>query len=194
MTIPSPPDQLAAGRRLRRHRLARFVWAAAAVAAAVAVSVSACSKSGGAPSAPTPTSAASTAPTPSESSLEQQEHAKVNEYRVSKGLASLAWNDTVAEQARQHSRNMAAGTVAFGHDGFSTRTSAIAQSVPWTTAAENVAMISSVSDPASEVFNNWLASQSHKVNIEGSFNLTGIGVAKASNGAIYFTQVFVQSK
>jgi uncharacterized protein YkwD len=194
MTISSLSTAPAGRNGRKRRRLALFLLGAAALAAAVAVSVSACSKSASAPAAPSSTSSSAGSSQASESSLEQQEHAKVNEYRASKGLAALAWNDAIAEQARLHSRNMAAGTVAFGHDGFSARSTAIAQSIPWTTAAENVAMISSVSDPASEVLNNWLASPSHKVNIEGSFNLTGIGVAKAPNGAVYFTQVFVQSK
>jgi uncharacterized protein YkwD len=39
----------------------------------------------------------------------------------------------------------------------------------------------------------WLNSPSHKANIEGDINLTGIGAAKASNGITYYTQIFYKS-
>jgi uncharacterized protein YkwD len=151
-----------------------------------------CSKDAGTPS--TPSSGSPTTSTPTEAALEQQTHAKINDYRASKGLATLTWNDVIAEQARQHSKNMANGSVAFGHDGFSARTDAIGKTIPLAGAAENVAMTSVVSDPPSTIVNEWINSSGHKANIEGSYNLTGIGVARASNGAVYFTQIFIKSR
>jgi len=44
------------------------------------------------------------------------------------------------------------------------------------------------------VVNNWLSDAAHRANIEGSFNLTGVGVAEASNGVVYFTQLFIRSR
>lgn len=126
--------------------------------------------------------------------LEQQTHAKINAYRVSKGLAALAWSDIIVEQARLHSSNMAAGTTAFGHDGFSDRAAAIAKQIAWSSAGENVAMLSNMSDAATVAVNAWLASPGHKANIEGNFNTTAIGIAKASDGTLYFTQIFIKTK
>ena len=151
-----------------------------------------CSKDSGTPSTPSSGSATTSAPT--EAALEQQTHAKINDYRTSKGLAAMTWNEVIAEQARQHSKNMASGATAFGHDGFSARTSAISQTISWASAAENVAMASATSDPAATVVNEWLNSSGHKANIEGNYNLTGIGVARASNGSVYVTQIFIKSR
>ena len=45
---------------------------------------------------------------------------------------------------------------------------------------------------AGEVVNMWLNSPGHKRNIEGNFTLTGIGIAEADNGYLYFTQIFLR--
>ncbi len=45
---------------------------------------------------------------------------------------------------------------------------------------------------AREVVDGWLHSPGHRRNIMGDFRLTGIGVAEAANGMIYFTQIFVK--
>jgi uncharacterized protein YkwD len=49
------------------------------------------------------------------------------------------------------------------------------------------------STTAREVVDNWLKSPMHKKNIEGAFNLTGIGVAADKKGTLYFTQIFVSN-
>lgn len=133
-------------------------------------------------------------PTPTEAALEQQTHAKINDYRVSKRLAALTWNDVIAERARQHSRNMANGSVAFGHGGLSARMEVIAQSISLASLAENVAVTSTTSDPAATAVSEWLNSADHRAHIEGSSNLTGIGVARSVNGYTYFTQILIKSR
>jgi uncharacterized protein YkwD len=45
---------------------------------------------------------------------------------------------------------------------------------------------------AREVVDGWLRSPGHRRNIEGDFRLTGIGVATARNGMVYFTQIFIK--
>ena len=47
---------------------------------------------------------------------------------------------------------------------------------------------------AKQVVNMWLNSDGHRKNIEGNYNLTGIGVVKGKDGALYFTQIFVNKK
>jgi len=37
----------------------------------------------------------------------------------------------------------------------------------------------------------WLESRAHRENIDGSYNLTGIGVARNAAGEVFFTQIFV---
>ena len=127
-------------------------------------------------------------------SLEQETHAKVNAYRASRGLAALAWNESIAEQARRHSRNMAKGTAGFGHDGFDTRAHDRVKMVPWSSVGENVFMLLNLPDPAAVAVAGWVDSEGHRENIEGDFDQTGVGVARASDGSLYFTQIFIKSK
>jgi len=131
---------------------------------------------------------------PSAATLEQQTHEKVNEHRVSKGLADLAWSDVIAGQARQHSQDMASGAVSLGHDGFDDRLAAIARSLQWSSAAENVAMKQNTANPAAAALEGWLDSSGHRANIEGNFSVTGVGVSKTGDGSVYFTQVFIKSR
>jgi uncharacterized protein YkwD len=128
------------------------------------------------------------------STLERQTHARVNVYRASKRLAALAWSDVIADQARRHSTDMATGATGLGHDGFDTRLAAIAKSVPWSNAGENVGMMTNKTDPAAVVVDLWVDSRSHRKNIEGDFDTTGIGIARTSSGSLYFTQIFVAAK
>jgi uncharacterized protein YkwD len=126
--------------------------------------------------------------------LEQKVLVQINQYRATKGLRSLTLNATVAQQARIHSQNMASGSVPFGHQGFQQRFQTIAAVIPLMAMAENVAYNSGYSDPATVAVQGWLKSPGHKTNIEGNYNLTGIGVAKSRTGAYYFTQIFVRRR
>jgi uncharacterized protein YkwD len=85
---------------------------------------------------------------------------------------------------------MLTGRSPFGHDGFHERIDRIKGKVGFVSlAGENVA-----SGPMSarEVVDGWLHSPGHRRNIEGDFRLTGIGVATAKNGMVYFTQIFIK--
>jgi uncharacterized protein YkwD len=83
---------------------------------------------------------------------------------------------------------MAIRKTSFGHDGFEGRVKKIAQKLGGLKAsAENVAY-GHLS--AKEVVNNWLKSPGHKKNIEGKYTMTGIGVVKANDGTLFFTQIF----
>ena len=144
------------------------------------------------PSAGQVSAAVSSAASPA--SLERQTHDRINAYRYSKGLASLKWSDAIAEQARRHSRNMATGATAFGHDGFDARMHELVQSVMWTGVAENVFMLLNLPDPAAVAVGGWIDSPGHRQNIEGDYDLTGVGIARAEDGSLYFTQIFVKSK
>jgi uncharacterized protein YkwD len=127
-------------------------------------------------------------------SIEQAVHNQVNQYRANRGLPPLTLNATISEQARNHSQNMASGAVPFSHDGFAQRVQAIATKVPYRAAAENVAYNMGYGDPATKAVQGWLNSSGHRQNIEGNYNLTGIGVAQNQSGEYYFTQIFIRRR
>jgi uncharacterized protein YkwD len=117
---------------------------------------------------------------------------QINAYRASKNLPLLTRNSQIDQQARIHSQNMATGRVPFSHDGFSQRLQAIG--IPYSSAAENVAYNQGFSDPATQAVKGWLKSPGHLGNIQGNYNLTGIGVAANNKGEVYFTQIFLRSR
>lgn len=118
-------------------------------------------------------------------------HQKVNEYRASKNLPPLKLNAVISEQAKIHSLNMAQHTVPFSHDGFQTRVQAIGKNITYKTVAENVAYNSGYRDPVNTAVEGWIKSDGHRKNMEGNYNLTGMGVAVNSDGEYYFTQIFI---
>jgi uncharacterized protein YkwD len=125
-----------------------------------------------------------------------QVHELVNEHRESQGFDTLVWNETIALECYQHSKDMADSIVPFGHDGFSNRVDRIAQelNITITGAGENVAYNYNMSDPAQAAVTAWLGSTGHRQNIEGDYRLTGVGVACPNNDSLtfYFTQIFVR--
>jgi len=114
----------------------------------------------------------------------------INDFRRSRGLPALLANSYISSIALGHSKDMLTGKSPFGHDGFRLRVDEIRKRLGRLhVAAENVA-----SGPmgAREVVDGWLHSPGHRLNIEGDFRLTGIGVATAANGMVYFTEIFVR--
>lgn len=143
---------------------------------------------------PTPSPAPTPAPAPVDSpyqTLEREAFDLINAYRVSKGLSSLQWNEEVTRVARQHSIEMANGTVPFGHAGFEERARILQQRITLHGIAENVAY-NDYPNPAQTSVDGWIASEGHRTNIENrAYTLTGMGVARSSDGAYYFTQLFI---
>ncbi len=123
--------------------------------------------------------------------LESAVHEEINNYRRSKGLRPLRLDSRISRQARIHSEDMARGEVPFSHDGFKTRIKIINRQISYRRAAENVAFNQGFADPADRAVLGWLKSSGHRRNIEGNFDLTGIGVSKGRGGAYYFTQIFI---
>ncbi len=115
----------------------------------------------------------------------------VNDHRRAKGLPSLQSNAVTNQQSYQHSKNMATGKTAFGHDGFEKRIETIKKSFGWISASSENVAYGKLS--AKEVVKGWLNSPGHKKNIEGNYRYTGIGFYKDRKGVIYFTQIFFRS-
>ncbi len=126
--------------------------------------------------------------------MEAQVHALINQERQRVGRAPLAYDERIATVCRTHSQNMASGAVPFGHDGFNPgRINQIKAFLPSTGWAENVAA-NSFPDPVATAVSGWFGSPGHYANIiDPTYNYTGVGVAQASDGMWYFTQIFVKS-
>ena len=116
----------------------------------------------------------------------------INEYRAKKGLPALEMNDTISEAAFKHCQYMGNKTIRINHDGFEDRMHGLMkQLAPSYGAAENVA---NGQTNAKEVVNMWINSRGHRENIEGNYNLSGIGIYKNKNGILYFTHIFIKRK
>lgn len=115
----------------------------------------------------------------------------INDHRQSIGLRALIHDPGMEKIAQTHSQNMANGTVAFGHTGFSTRCSqARAVLGGGNLCAENVAYGQKTPQAA---FNSWMNSSGHRANIEQSrVTHTGFGYAKNASGTVYWTQIFLE--
>jgi uncharacterized protein YkwD len=123
--------------------------------------------------------------------LEKAVNQEINKYRASKKLPPLSVDPRISQIARIHSENMAKGKVRFSHDGFEGRAKAI--TIPYQSVAENLAYNMGYSEPVPKAVEGWIKSEGHRKNMEGQFNLTGIGIAKNAKGEYYFTQLFVRS-
>lgn len=141
-----------------------------------------------------PTTIPMIANTASVTELEQLVHQKINQHRASKNLPPLRLDPDIATQSRLHSQNMANGKVEFSHHGFQDRTNALKNRINLSGIAENVGYNMGYREPASQVVQGWLDSPGHRQNLEGNYDLTGIGVAKNAKGEYYFTQMFVRRR
>ncbi|BCA95106.1 transporter [Legionella antarctica] len=115
----------------------------------------------------------------------------INKYRQNQGLSPLQMDNNIVKEAKQHSLDMANHRMSFGHKYFNNRINRLHAKIKNSNAgAENVAY--NYKD-AQDVVYNWVRSPGHKRNIEGNYNLTGIGIARDKNGKIYFTQIFLRT-
>jgi uncharacterized protein YkwD len=126
------------------------------------------------------------------SEIEQSIFRQINEYRANKGLPALTWNADMAEQARQHSANMANGSIPFGHLGFDQRAKTLNKALGYEAVSENVAYMTTRANMATIAAQSWINSEKHRKNIEGKYTLTGIGVSRSETGHYYFTEMFVR--
>jgi len=131
---------------------------------------------------------------PPPSAMEKSIHQQINQYRQSRKLPPLTLDSRISAQAKLHSQNMASGKVPFSHQGFDERVAVIGRQIPYRAAAENVAFNQGYSNPAAQAVDGWIKSEGHRVNIEGQYNLTGIGVVKNAKNEYYFTQLFINRR
>lgn len=130
----------------------------------------------------------------SDASIEERAFQLINETRRAHGLKSLEWHPDLHKMARSHSGSMA-------RDGFFSHTDAhglgmlgrarLTGLAGWRTLGENLAYNLGYSDPAAFAVSGWADSIKHRHNLlRPVFTHTAIGVARASDGRFFFTQVF----
>jgi uncharacterized protein YkwD len=117
---------------------------------------------------------------------------EINRYRHEQGLSALQMNSSISLEAKHHSMDMAEHKTPFGHQGFNSRVSRLFTTIKRSDgAAENVAYLPG--NNANNVVKLWLHSSGHRRNIEGHYNLTGIGMAYDQHGTVYVTQIFLRT-
>jgi uncharacterized protein YkwD len=118
----------------------------------------------------------------------------VNAWRVEHHLKPLERRPDLDAVARAHSQDMARRGF-FSHE--------TPEGANWvdrlqrsgvegfSMAGENVGLTSRA-EPNREILNGWIHSPAHRENLEARpFNATGIGIARAANGTLYYTQVYL---
>lgn len=123
--------------------------------------------------------------------IEKKVFQLINQYRSAKNLPQLEDSQVITNVARGHSLEMGDHSVLFGHAYFYKRVNRIENLIQVIDASENVAKNQGFDDPALVPFRAWIKSPIHLLNIEGKYNLTGIGVVKTNNDVYYLTQIFV---
>lgn len=118
--------------------------------------------------------------------VEQELLEIVNEHRLSLNTNTLQFSEVAYKYANKHTDYMISKG-SLSHDDFSSRASHIDTEVGVEMVSENVAKDY---ETASEAFNGWYNSSSHKKTMEGDFTHTAISIKKDATGQYYFTQLF----
>jgi uncharacterized protein YkwD len=124
--------------------------------------------------------------------MEREVAIRINQYRESVGKPPFESSDFVAKVARGHSRDMAKDKVGFGHDGLKQRANTISKKIEMAGLSENVSKHDRKEGFVDAAIEKWLASPPHKKNIDGDYDLAGVGAARSRDGIVYFTQIFVK--
>jgi len=110
----------------------------------------------------------------------------INDHRTSIGLGELQYDNTAYIYASSHTDYMISQGV-ISHDNFNARATSLSSEVNALSVAENVA---SNYPTALIAVQNWLASPSHRLSIEGDFTHTAVSAKVDDNGNLYYTQFF----
>ena len=142
--------------------------------------------------APAPVSAAAVGATGDE----RRAFDLVNRERQRRGMSPLAWDGDLVRLARYHSQNMA----RYGYlshvdrDGLDLKSRARVVGLRgWSTLGENIAYNQGYDDPTAFAVERWMVSEKHRENaMSGHYTHAAVGIARASDGTYYFTQIFMR--
>jgi uncharacterized protein YkwD len=117
-----------------------------------------------------------------------------NSARASQGVEPSISDSGLVETAREHSRAMR-DQGFFGHvgpDGRGLRQRLDEAGIPFRRAAENLAHVTHVDDPANFAYELLMDSERHRENIlDPRFTQVGIGVVRDAD-SFWITQIFIQ--
>jgi uncharacterized protein YkwD len=120
----------------------------------------------------------------------------INAERQRRGVRPLAWDGGLTRLARYHSQNMARGGYLnhVDRDGLDLKGRARALGLQgWSTLGENIAYNQGFNDPTAFAVERWMVSHKHRENaMSGEYTHAAVGIARASDGTYYFTQVFMK--
>lgn len=120
----------------------------------------------------------------------------INAERQRRGLRPLVLDGSLTRLARYHSEDMARGGYLSHTDrqGLDLRGRAVTLGLRgWSALGENIAYNQGYNDPTAFAVERWMVSEKHRENIlNGEYTHAGLGVARASDGTYYFTQVFMR--
>ena|ERR1051326_3264787 len=120
----------------------------------------------------------------------------VNAERQRRGLRPLILDGALTRIARYHSETMAREGVLSHVERSGLDLSGRAAEFGlhgWRTLGENIAYNQGFDDPTAFAVERWMISTQHRANIlNGQFTHAGIGIARAADGRIFFTQVFME--
>jgi uncharacterized protein YkwD len=138
---------------------------------------------------------ASSSASASVAGLERRAFDLINTQRIANGEEPLVWDAELCRMARMHSESMARQDF-FDHtgpDGRDMRERAHSSNVRgWRMLAENIAYNQGFDDPAGFAVQRWMRSAKHRDNILNSgFTRSAIGIARAADGRVFLTQVFI---
>jgi len=115
-----------------------------------------------------------------------------NIYRKSQKRGTLQVKSELNKIAQRHSDNMAAGRVAFSHDGFQGRFNSVKKYANFpVSVAENLYATYDPKEVGKSSVLAWIDSPGHKKNLRGNFIYSGIGVSKSSSGEYFVVQLYV---
>jgi uncharacterized protein YkwD len=151
---------------------------------------------------PAPAAARSYAPAPVSAAAvgatgdERRAFDLINRERQRRGLGQLEWDGGLVRLARYHSQNMARGGYLshVDRDGLDLKARAQALGLHgWRTLGENIAYNQGYDDPPAFAVERWMVSEKHRENaLSGDYTHAAVGIARASDGTYYFTQVFMR--
>ena len=125
-----------------------------------------------------------------QAAMEKKILSMVNDYRRAQHLNPLIQSEQYAQISRAHCLEMQRSN-DINHKGFSHRTALVRKQHPRALVAENVGFNYGYTTPEKHVVDSWVNSSGHRINIQGNYRYTGIGVTKSSEGKYYYSQLFV---
>ena len=147
-------------------------------------------------SSPSNSTSSTAAITVAATSDERRAFDLINAERQSRGLRPLVLDGALTRIARYHSESMARDGILnhVDRDGLDlTGRAEVLGLRGWRALGENIAYNQGYSDPTAFAVERWMISQKHRENIlNGQFTHAGIGIARASDGRVFFTQVFME--